>query len=141
MEIRIREGSIAEATAFSVQVFQDPHPAEVYKKRFKEVPYLILVAESEGRMVGFKVGYERDGYWYSWLGGVHADFRRQGIANLLADAQDAWAQAKGYPHVTCKTRNYNQTMLVWAIKRGFRIWELQPREKLDDYRVVLRRWY
>ena len=34
--------------------------------------------------IGFKVGYERDGYFYSWMGGVLSDYRKKGVAqNLL----------------------------------------------------------
>ena len=122
-------------------IFTKPPNALAYTERFKGVAHLILVAETDAKIIGFKVGYERDDYWYSWLGGVHPDYRRQGIANLLADEQDRWAQRQGYPHVTCKTRNYNKAMQIWALKRGFHLIELQLRDSWEQHRVVLRKMY
>ena len=139
--IKIRQASIEAVVNFSQMIFTKPPNALAYTERFKGVAHLILVAETDAKIIGFKVGYERDDYWYSWLGGVHPDYRRQGIANLLADEQDRWAQRQGYPHVTCKTRNYNKAMQIWALKRGFHLIELQLRDSWEQHRVVLRKMY
>ncbi|MEM6877328.1 MAG: GNAT family N-acetyltransferase [Bacteroidota bacterium] len=142
MTFNIREATIQEVFEFSHQVFDPPQPIAAYHDRLSNVPHLLLIAEtSEGKAVGFKVGYEREGYWYSWFGGVHPEHRRTGIASALADAQDTWAKSKGYPHVSCKTRNNRREMLAWCIKRGFRIIEVGPREDVDEYRIHLRKFY
>ncbi|MEM7571347.1 MAG: GNAT family N-acetyltransferase [Bacteroidota bacterium] len=141
MKFKVRQASIQKAVDFSQLIFDQAPDPTAYRARFAGVPHLILVAENNTSIVGFKVGYERDGFWYSWLGGVHPDFRRQGIANLLADEQDRWAQAQNYPHVTCKTRNNNSTMQIWALRRGFHLIELQKRDRWEEHRVVLRKTY
>ena len=66
----IREGDIATAVALSKQIpeFVNPHEADEYEKRLRSVPHLILVAFANEEPVGFKVGYERDGAFYSISG-------------------------------------------------------------------------
>ncbi|MEM9836186.1 MAG: GNAT family N-acetyltransferase [Bacteroidota bacterium] len=138
----IREGSIAEVVSISDQVPElvRPHRASVYEQRLRGVPHLILVADIDLAPAGFKVGYERDGYWYSWMGGVLPNFRRRGVAKALAEAQEAWAKNHGYPHVTFKTRNSHRRMLQFAIGRGFQIIGLEERENVADHRILLRKW-
>lgn len=53
---------------------------------------LVIVALDEGKVVGFKIGYERDNSrtFYSWLGAVHPAYRRQGIASTLMRQQHDW---------------------------------------------------
>lgn len=137
----VRQGEISEIIVLSNQIpeLHNPHQAAEYKRRLYNVPHLILVAEIGGQLAGFKVGYERDGYWYSWMGGVHPDFRRRGLARKLAEVQEAWATKHKYPHVTFKTRNSHAAMLQFALGRGFQIIELEKRPQLADYRILLRK--
>ncbi|MEL6142372.1 MAG: GNAT family N-acetyltransferase, partial [Bacteroidota bacterium] len=121
--MKIRQASIAEVVALSNQIPEliNPYQEEEYAKRLTGLPHLILLAEIEDQPVGFKVGYQREEFWYSWMGGVHPHFRRRGIALALAEEQEKWAQLQGYPHVTFKTLNRHQAMLLFAISRGFQI--------------------
>jgi len=139
--LSIREGSVAEAVAASLSVPElgKPPLALEYEERVKGIPHVILLAQIDNEVAGFKIGYEREGYWYSWLGGVHPDFRRRGVARALADAQDEWARQKGYPHVTFKTLNRLRSMLKFAIERGFNIIRIDEKEDINDYRIWLRR--
>ncbi|MCI5083840.1 MAG: GNAT family N-acetyltransferase [Saprospiraceae bacterium] len=137
----IRKGSIAEAVAVSRKVPEliDPHGVAVYEERLAGKPNLVLIAEVEGQLAGFKVGYERDGYFYSWMGGVVPGFRQIGIAQALADEQEAWARQHNYPHITFKTRNQHRGMLLFAIKNGFKIIGFKEREHVDVHRILLRK--
>lgn len=139
--VLIREGTVAEAVAVSLGVPElgIPPLAEEYEAKVKGVPHVILVAERAGMLIGFKIGYEREGFWYSWLGGVIPDARRLGVARSLADAQDAWARKRGYPHVTFKTLNRLRNMLKFAIDRGFNIIKIDPEEEVANHRIWLRR--
>src|SRR5262245_27281090 len=57
--------------------------------------FALHAAYAGGELVGFKAGYAAThNRYYSWLGGVREDFRRQGIARHLMDAQHAWAKAQ-----------------------------------------------
>lgn len=142
MSTIIRTGSIAEAVAVSQQLpeFIDPYPSAAYHSRFVGVKHLVLIVEVDGQIAGFKVGYERAGYWYSWLGGVLPAFRRRGLALALAEAQEKWVQQQGYPHVTFKTLNRHRNMLLFAIGRGFQIIGYEERADIAESRIWLRKW-
>ena len=141
--IEIKEGTLEEVVALSLQIpeFIDPHPLEEYQRRLQEAPHLILIAYSNQTPIGFKVGYEKEDYFYSWMGAILPAYRRLHAATLLAEAQENWAIQQGYPHVTFKTRNHLKSMLLFAIKRGFHILAVEEREKVADYRILLRKFF
>jgi GNAT superfamily N-acetyltransferase len=107
--------------------------------RTGHVPHLILTAYDGKQPIGFKIGYERDGHFYSWLGGVLPAYRLRGIAALLADRQEEWAKNEGYTVIWMKTRNRFPEMLIMALRRGFRITSLDPREEMKEHRIVLKK--
>lgn len=137
----IREGDINTAVALSKQIpeFVNPHEAEEYEKRLSGVPHLILVVFANEEPVGFKVGYERDGAFYSWMGGILPDFRRLGLAKALADAQEHWAKQQGYETIIFKTRNCHKGMLIFALKNGFDIIGFEPKATSEQHRILLRK--
>jgi len=140
--IEIKEGTLEEVIALSLKIpeFIDPHPIEEYQRRLQKAPHLILIAYSNQTPIGFKVGYEKEGYFYSWMGAILPNYRRLNAATLLAEKQEAWAMKQGYPHVTFKTRNHLKSMLLFAIKRGFHILAVEEREQLEEYRILLRKF-
>jgi GNAT superfamily N-acetyltransferase len=74
------------------------------------------------QLLGFKLGYRRGaGMFYSWLGGVHPDARRQGIAQKLMLEQHGWAARQGYKNIETRTRASNAAMIVLNLKAGFTI--------------------
>lgn len=138
----IKKGAIATVVALSRQIpsFHHPYAAEEYERRLCTVPHLILVAYEAEQAVGFKVGYEREkGSFYSWMGGVLPAYQRQGIARQLAEAQEAWVQAQGYPFITFKTLNRHRAMLHFALNNGFNIMAVDAREEIGEYRIWLRK--
>ena len=139
--IKIQEDSLETVIAISKEIpeFHNPHELVTYQERLKNVPSITLVAYVDGVPTGFKVGYERDGYFYSWMGAILPAYRRLGIARQLAEQQEAWAKEKGYPHVTFKTRNRLKPMLLFALSRGFDIIEIQPKATIAEYRIILRK--
>ncbi len=127
---RIRVGEITEAVWVSKQIpeLKNPYAEAEYEKRLSKVPHLVLVAEDQVGLLGFKVAYERNHFMYSWMGGVLPRGRRKGIAKALADYQETWARKQGYQLLRFKTRNYLTNMLLFALGNGFRICghEAQP---------------
>ncbi|GAB4024424.1 GNAT family N-acetyltransferase [Spirosoma gilvum] len=82
----------------------------------------IHLALVEDRVIGCKLGYERKkGHFYSWLGGVHPDFRGQGIASELMRLQHDWCLVQGYQVVRTQTYNQWRSMLSLNIRFGFDI--------------------
>ena len=140
-DCKILESDISTVVAISKKIpeFDGPPEAEVYQERLSPVPHLILVAQVNGVNAGFKVGYERDGYFYSWMGGILPEFRKLGLAKALADAQEIWAKSQGYTTITFKTRNHHKGMLIFAIKNGFDIIGFKEKETIATNRILLRK--
>ena len=141
MKIEITESDIETVVNLTDKIpeFINPRGANEYYRRLDGVPHLILVALINEKPGGFKVGYERDGYFYSWMGGVLPEFRKLGIAKKLADRQEAWATEQGYSSVTFKTRNQHKGMLIFALKNGFDIIGFKERESVEVNRILLRK--
>lgn len=80
------------------------------------------LALHEGIVVGCKLGYARKpkGY-YSWLGGVHPDFRGLGIASELMRQQHNWCRTHGYTSIQTQTYNQWRSMLILNLRQGFTI--------------------
>ncbi len=135
----IKSVDIVTVVGISQQIpeLENPYPESEYRKRLKDVPHLILAAFSEAKAVGFKVGYERDGAFYSWMGGVLPDWRRHGVAQKLAQSQEDWARKNGYDIIRFKTRNRHKAMLIFALKNGFHITGFEKKGTIPDWRILL----
>ncbi|GAB4021393.1 hypothetical protein GCM10028808_66080 [Spirosoma migulaei] len=82
---------------------------------------LVLAVENE-HVVGCKLGYERKpGHFYSWLGGVHPDYRGQGIASELMRQQHDWCRQNKYHTIRTQTYNQWRSMLILNLRFGFDI--------------------
>ena len=102
---------------------------------------MILVAEKDQQVVGFKVGYDRyrDGSFYSWIGGVLPENRKDGIATQLANEQEKWVSEQGFSSIMLKTRNRFRAMLIFALKNGFLIENIEIKGNIEDNRIILRK--
>jgi len=99
-------------------------------------PYFI-VAEVDGRVVGYEMGYEVKGKLYNCYKAVHPDFQRKGIGKLLLDQQLEIARERGYKYVFIKTSNQAPGMLILALKNGFKIIGYKDREWDDEPAIWL----
>ncbi len=139
MKVVIKEQQLADAITVSRQIpeFKAPYGVAEYKRRLAGVPHYILTAYVNGRPVGFKVGYEREGAFYSWMGGVLPQFRWQGIGDRLAARQEQWARQEGYSRVTIKTRRKYKAMLGLLQKRGYQILRTVSQHPVEETRIWL----
>ncbi|WNB92797.1 GNAT family N-acetyltransferase [Bacillus sp. NEB1478] len=105
---------------------------ELYKRIFEgsdrmtEPPVMknfrAWIAISDDQVIGFKAGYElKPSKYYSWLGGVHPDFRNNGIAGKLMEMQHKWCSSNGFNIIQTKTKNKWKSMLILNLKHGFDI--------------------
>ena len=121
----IHEGNLNDAVMVSENIpeFDNPYKIPEYSKRLDDTTHQILIAYNDHNPIAFKIGYQKhsDGSFYSWMGGVLPNYRRKGIANNLADHQDAWAKKNGYISIKMQTREKHKAMLALAINRGFQI--------------------
>ncbi|MFJ8063545.1 GNAT family N-acetyltransferase [Psychrobacillus sp. NPDC096426] len=91
---------------------------------------LIFVALESDRVVGFKIGHEFNDYtFYSWLGGVHSDYRGKGIASELMRRQHELVKSLGYTKIRTISRNKRREMLLLNIKFSFDVIETFKSEK------------
>ena len=82
--------------------------------RMKEKSSLSVILALDGeRAVGYKIGYalNREQY-YSWLGGVHKDYRGHGIAARLMGMQHQHIQIHHYKAIQTHTKNKWRNMLI-----------------------------
>jgi GNAT superfamily N-acetyltransferase len=108
-------------TSLYNEVFTPRRDIAFFERRFQSrCNVLNLVAEVDGRPVGFSSGFElKPTTWFNWLFGVLPDFRRHGIAAQLVEAEHAWASERGYEFVRMECHNQHRPVLQLAIKHGF----------------------
>ena len=124
-----------ELYVLAVQVFGDLDRQELVW-RLTEMPNTSVQVAREAQLVSFKIGYAvaRQRY-YSWLGGVHAGWRRQGIALQLMERQHDWLRAQGYTAVETMAVPANVAMLMLNLRVGFRI--IGSYQRGDDLRITM----
>lgn len=82
----------------------------------------VLVARHNDEPIGFKVGYlSRPTRLASWVGGVHRDWRRHGIAGELMRRQHTYATSLGCSTVRTYTSNKFPAMISLNLAHGFAI--------------------
>jgi ribosomal protein S18 acetylase RimI-like enzyme len=135
--MEVEEETIDQVIAVSKAIpsFEAPPERAEYKKRLPGAPHLISVAYEAAKAIGFKVGYQRSVYFYSWMGGVLPNFRRLGIAKASADYQEEWAKQNNYFSITFKTRNQHNAMLLFALKNEFVIIDFEEKESVATNRI------
>lgn len=139
--MEIREGSLSEALEVlrGLPEFGPLLSTEHYVERMANKTQLIVIATVEESLAGCKVAYNRhdDGTLYSWLGGVIPEYRKMGLAKKMADFQEAWALNNGFHAIRFKTLNRHKAMLTFAINNGFQIYNVKPKDELENYRIQL----
>ncbi|WP_436374830.1 GNAT family N-acetyltransferase [Cytobacillus sp. BC1816] len=93
--------------------------------KMKSKPQLLVLAAVDGeKVIGYKMGYAIDEVtFYSWLGGVAPDNRKNGVASMLMEKQHEYLKETGYKVVRTKTMNIWRSMLILNIKHGFDVIE------------------
>lgn len=121
--------------------FSEPYPLAEYQKRLAQRPHLLLLSYVEGQLSGFKLGYQlNESEFYSWLGGVHPDFRRFGLAKAMLLQQEQWARDSGYVRLSVKTRNRFAAMLMLLISQGYQLTGLESAADLSQNKLSLQKW-
>jgi GNAT superfamily N-acetyltransferase len=99
-------------------------------------PYLVTIAEAEGKLAGFKVGYVTGASeFYSWLGGVLPQYRSHGIAQKLLEFQENWAISAGLKTIRVKSMNRFPSMLRLLIKNGYKIKSIENFGNKESERI------
>ncbi|MGB1319535.1 MAG: GNAT family N-acetyltransferase [Vibrio gallaecicus] len=138
MAVLIREGSLEEVIHIVDQVdeFLHKETVESLASRIEGKNSLILIAEEEGELLGFKIGYQLNEHtFYSWFGGVSPLARNKGVAQLQLEAQELWVRDKGYKCLKVKSRNQFPAMLRLLLRNGYLIEHYEKKEILLESRI------
>ena len=118
-----READFAAWAAMRQRLWPDCEPDELRR----EQPLCGLVAEAEGRLIGFAEASVRDyaegappgpaayleGIW------VEPQWRRRGAARALLAAVEAWARREGLSHLGSDALLDNEASHRWHAAAGF----------------------
>jgi ribosomal protein S18 acetylase RimI-like enzyme len=136
--MKIREGSLSEVVTMVTEIdeFIIKENEQSLAQRLEGKRHLILVAEQQGQILGFKIGYELDSdTFYSWFGGVSPKARNLGLAQKLLDVQESWAIEQGYQQLKVKSRNQFPAMLRLLLRNNYLIESFEPYEPLSESRI------
>ncbi|MFC5079254.1 Acetyltransferase (GNAT) family protein [Vibrio thalassae] len=134
----IREGTLEEVVSIVelIDEFAQKESVASLQARLESKKHLTLVAENDGKLLGFKIGYQvDDANFYSWFGGVSPLARKQGVAQILMEYQEHWAKQQGYQHITVKSRNQFPSMLRLLIKNGYFIYDCEQKQPIIESRI------
>jgi GNAT superfamily N-acetyltransferase len=109
----VREGTLQEVVTIVERIseFTNKESVDSLQRRLTGKKHQVLLAEQNGTLLGFKIGYELDEKtFYSWFGGVCPSARRKGVAQALLEHQEAWAIQQGYRAIKVKSRNQFPSM-------------------------------
>lgn len=103
-------------------IFED-YKLEFFKDRIhQKEDLLIVLCDYQNQLVAFKIGYRYNSTtFYSWVGGVLPQYRRNGIAKKLAELQEQKVKAQGYQAIRTKSMNRFKSMMILNLKNGFDI--------------------
>ncbi|KAA8597813.1 GNAT family N-acetyltransferase [Vibrio cyclitrophicus] len=138
MSIIVREGSLEEVVSVVEQIseFAKNESVASLAERLAGKKSLILVAEDDDVLLGFKIGYALDQRtFYSWFGGVSPLARNKGVAQAQLEAQEAWVQKQGYEQLKVKSRNQFPAMLRLLLRNGYLIEKLEENEDINAHRI------
>ena len=94
---------------------------EDFEWRINNMPLLSgFIARIDQSVVGFKLGYAvTSTRYYSWLGGVHPEHQKVGIARQLMKNQHDWLRDKGFAVVETEQIQTNHRMARLNESAGF----------------------
>jgi len=116
------KGLLDEILDVYKSIFND-YKLDFFKSRVSDKEdLLIALCYNQRNIVGFKIGYRyNETTFYSWVGGVLPEQRKQGIAKKLAELQEQKVREKGYIKLRTKSMNRFKPMMILNLKNGFDI--------------------
>ena len=125
------------------QIFRPGRDEASFRRRYLGRHNILqMVAQVEGRPVGFFLGFElKPTVFFAWFYGVLPEFRRQGIASQLMEAVHSWAKQHEYESLRFECHNQHRPMLHLAIALGYDIvgirWDPDRGDNLVIFEKVL----
>jgi len=131
----LKEPLLIEVTGLMQKIFGS-YGEQEGSWRFVHMPDATLCqARLNAQLIGFKAGYAHTrSRYYSWLGAVLPEYRRQGIAAQLMASQHSWLRKNGYMSIETSAREKNEAMRRLNKSSGFR--EVGKRQKGDETDII-----
>ena len=126
LEAPFSGASVSEFRELTKRVFgeaADESWLDSLKWRLERMPDVsVFVTEADSRWIGFKAGYAiaQDRY-YSWLGGVDPEFRKQGIAKEMMRSQHNWLLSSRFQLLETHVEQDNEAMVRLNINNGLSV--------------------
>jgi predicted GNAT superfamily acetyltransferase len=127
LEIKIIEGIPSNEdqeilTGLYTAIFEDAQTVFFIDRLISKKQVCSLIAFKNLIPVGFKIGYRyNDTTFYSWVGGVLPEYRKEGIAKKLAQRQELWAISNRFITLRTKSMNRYKPMMILNLINGFNI--------------------
>ena len=122
------------------QIFDPAYSLNKIKSRLadKGQGILSMALDDDQNCLGFKLGYRwDDDSFYSWVGGVIPEARRQGIAKKLLDDLESFLKNNTtYKKLRTHSRNQFPEMIYLNLKSGFSITDTIPTDNPLDPKIV-----
>lgn len=130
------EDVLTQIFDLGLRVFGQFNEQDILQEFRSQRDMIVLTARDSGdHLVGFKMGYARsERLFYSWLGGVHPDFRRQGIARELQKQFEGICRKKKYQRIETRSENRFREMMIFNLQNGFEIIGIV--QKKDASRII-----
>ncbi len=105
------------------QIFRPARDIESFRRRYLgRYNILNMIARVKEQPVAFFLGFElKPTTFFAWFYGVHADYRRMGIASQLMDAVHDWARQHEYETIRVECHNSHRPLLHLSIALGYDI--------------------
>ncbi len=111
---------IVELDKVVFQLHRTPKEIEG-KLRLQKDVHFTIATKTDGKLVGYGVGYEEKKKYYLWSLAVLPEYRRKSIGSAISKEQIRFAKEKGYASFFVKTSNRWKEMLRLLLKEGFNI--------------------
>jgi len=110
--------------------------------RFENMPDVtIFIAMSDDTLIGYKAGhataYNR---YYSWMGAVHPNFRRRGVARNLMTRQHEWLASSRFDLVETQVSKENKLMIQMNLEAGLKTSGMIISKTGEPY-LTMQRWF
>ncbi len=122
--VRIREVTSRDMQAIlsiEYKCFKDPYPLGLLNRLHSMHPGTFLVAETDGKVVGYVIGALRWGETGHVLAiGIDPTYRRQQVGSALVKHVMDRLRAEGAKHVRLEVRKSNTEAQQFYLKLGFK---------------------
>lgn len=133
----VSTSNINEILDIHQKIFNMDFPVESYLKKCKLYQCLIYKYIEDKKIIGYSIIIKKDAEkeLYAWYGGLDPSYQGRGYTNQFFDYLIKYGKDINYDTLTVATSNLRPHMIVFAIKKGFDIYDLKKRETGEGNKI------